>query len=56
MSERLSESLVSSSLREEEEEEEEEKEKRKKMDFEDEWERKKTWLCFFFLGCLNNFA
>ena len=41
--------LLSSSTQEEEE-------KNSKMDFESEWERKKTWLCFFVLGCLNNFA
>ena len=34
----------------------EQEEKKIKMDFESEWERKKTWLCFFVLGCLNNFA
>ena len=36
--------------------EQEEEQKKVKMDFESEWERKKTWLCFFVLGCLNNFA
>ena len=41
--------LLSSSTQEEEE-------KNSKMDFESEWERKKTWLCFFVLGCLNNFT
>ena len=31
-------------------------EKSREMDFQDDWERKKTWLCFFVLGCINNIA